>query len=66
MAIATQIIRPPIIVFVFGTSLIPRIGNQAQNIPPTTSKRESIVSSPESNCFEPILKSIRPEATIHP
>ena len=66
MAIAEQIIRPPIIVLVWGTSLIPSIGNHAQKIPPTTSKRESKVNYPESNCLEPILKSINPEATIHP
>jgi len=36
MAIATQMIAPPMMVFMLGTSLIPRIGSQAQKIPPTT------------------------------
>mgnify|MGYP005672387041 CR=1 FL=1 len=44
MAIAIQIIAPPITVFMLGTSLIPRIGSQAQKIPPTTSSRDNTVS----------------------
>ena len=45
---------PPIIVLVVGTSLIPKIGNQTQKIPPRTSVKDSKVRSAAGRCFEPI------------
>ena len=53
-------------VFMLGTSLIPRIGSQAQKIPPTTSSRDSIVNSPDRSCFDPMLNKIKPLATKVP
>ena len=66
MAIATQMIAPPMMVFMLGTSLIPRIGSQAQKIPPTTSSRDSIVNSPDRSCLDPMLNKIKPLATRVP
>ena len=42
------------IVFVVGTSLIPNNGSHTQNIPPTTSVKDSNVSSAAGIAFEPI------------
>ena len=42
------------IVFVDGTSFIPKIGNQTQNIPPTTSVKDNNVNSAAGIAFEPI------------
>ena len=46
---------PPIIVFVVGTSLMPKIGNQTQKIPPNTSVKDNKVRSAAGNFFEPIV-----------
>ena len=40
-----KIKKPPMIVLLEGTSLIPRIGNQTQKIPPMTSVNERRVNS---------------------
>ena len=40
--------------FVVGTSLIPNSGNHTQNIPPTTSVKDSNVSSAAGIAFEPM------------
>ena len=45
---------PPIIVFTVGISLIPKIGNQTQKIPPRTSVKDSNVRSAAGRCFDPI------------
>ncbi len=52
--------------FVVGTSLIPNIGNHTQNIPPTTSVKESSVSSAAGIAFEPIEYNIKPKQTKVP
>ena len=54
------------IVFVVGTSLIPNNGSHTQNIPPTTSVRDSKVSSAAGIAFEPIEYKIRPKQTKVP
>ena len=46
-------ILPPIIVLAVGTSLIPKIGNQTQKIPPRTSVKDSKVRSAAGKCFDP-------------
>ena len=46
--------KPPIIVFVVGISLIPKIGNQTQKIPPKTSVKDSKVRSAAGKFLEPI------------
>ena len=45
---------PPIIVLAVGISLIPKIGNQTQKIPPRTSVKDSNVRSAAGRCFDPI------------
>ena len=47
-------ILPPIIVLGDGVSLIPKIGNHTQNIPPKTSVKDNKVRSAAGKCFEPI------------
>ena len=42
------------IVLVVGTSLMPKIGNQTQKIPPKTSVKDNKVSSAAGKFFEPI------------
>ena len=54
------------IVFVDGTSLIPKIGNQTQNIPPTTSVKDNNVNSAAGIAFEPIEYKIKPKQTNIP
>ena len=49
-----------------GTSLIPKIGNQTQKIPPITSVSESKVSSAAGIAFDPIEYKIKPIQTITP
>ena len=51
---AKVIILPPIIVLVDGTSLIPKMGNHTQKIPPKTSVKDNKVKSAAGKCFEPI------------
>ena len=58
--------KPPIIVLVDGTSLIPKIGNQTQNIPPTTSVKDSNVNSAAGIALDPIEYKINPEQTRNP
>ena len=58
--------KPPIIVFVSGISLIPKIGNQTQNIPPITSVSESKVSSAAGIILDPIEYKIKPKQTSVP
>ena len=48
-----KIKKPPIIVLLVGTSLIPSIGNQTQKIPPITSVNDNSVSSAAGIIFEP-------------
>ena len=45
---------PPIIVLADGISLIPKIGNQTQKMPPRTSVKDSRVRSAAGKCFDPI------------
>ena len=47
-------INPPMIVLVDGTSLIPKIGNQTQKIPPITSVKDNKVSSVAGKFLDPI------------
>ena len=58
--------NPPIIVFVEGISLIPKIGIQTQNIPPITSVSDNRVSSAAGMAFEPIEYKISPIQTNVP
>ena len=41
-------------VLVVGTSLIPKIGNHTQKIPPKTSVKDNNVRSAAGKCLEPI------------
>ena len=52
--IAKKIKKPPITVVFDGTSFIPSIGSQTQNIPPITSVNESNVSSAAGIILDPI------------
>ena len=63
---ATKIKKPPIIVFVDGTSLIPSQGSHTQKIPPTTSVNDNNVKSVAGIFFEPIEYRIKPEQTRVP
>ena len=58
--------KPPIIVFVDGTSLIPNNGNQTQKIPPTTSVKDNKVSSAAGIALDPIEYKINPKQTSVP
>ena len=58
--------KPPIIVFVSGTSLIPNKGNHTQKIPPITSVKESNVNSAAGIALEPIEYKINPRQTKVP
>ena len=54
------------IVLVSGTSFIPKIGNQTQNIPPITSVKDSKVNSAAGIALEPIEYKISPKQTNVP
>ena len=58
--------KPPTIVYVDGTSLIPNNGNHTQNIPPITSVRDNKVSSAAGITFDPIEYKIKPKHTNVP
>ena len=58
--------KPPTIVFVDGTSLIPKKGSHTQKIPPITSVKDSRVSSAAGIAFEPIEYKINPKQTNVP
>ena len=58
--------KPPIIVVLFGISLIPKIGNQTQNIPPITSVKDNSVNSAAGIAFDPIEYKIKPKQTNEP
>ena len=49
-----------------GTSLIPRIGNHTQKIPPITSVKDSKVNSAAGIALEPIEYRINPVQTSTP
>ena len=49
-----------------GTSLIPNNGNQTQKIPPTTSVKDSSVSSAAGIALEPTEYKISPKQTKVP
>ena len=49
-----------------GTSLIPSMGNQTQNIPPTISVNDKSVSSAAGIFFDPTEYSIKPKQTNTP
>ena len=53
-------------VFVDGTSLIPKSGSQTQKIPPTTSVKDNKVNSAAGMAFEPIEYKINPRHTRIP
>ena len=58
--------NPPIIVFVDGTSLIPKIGNHTQKIPPITSVKDNKVNSDAGIALDPIEYNIKPKQTNVP
>ena len=58
--------KPPTIVKESGTSLIPKIGNHTQKIPPITSVKESKVNSAAGIALEPIEYRINPVQTNTP
>ena len=58
--------KPPMMVLVDGTSLIPNIGNHTQKIPPTTSVKDSSVNSAAGIALEPIEYKIKPKQTKVP
>ena len=58
--------KPPTIVLVDGTSLIPNKGNQTQKIPPITSVKDSKVNSAAGIALEPIEYRMRPKQTNVP
>ena len=58
--------KPPIIVFVDGTSLMPNNGNQTQKIPPTTSVKDNKVNSAAGIALDPIEYKIKPKQTSVP
>ena len=64
--IAKNIKNPPIIVVLLGTSLIPKIGNHTQNIPPITSVNDNKVNSAAGIAFDPIEYKIKPKQTKEP
>ena len=64
--IAKNIKKPPITVVFDGTSLIPSIGSQTQNIPPITSVKDNKVSSAAGIAFDPIEYKIKPKHTNVP
>ena len=49
-----------------GTSLIPNIGNQTQNIPPITSVKDNRVNSVAGIALDPIEYKIKPKQTKVP
>ena len=49
-----------------GTSLIPKIGNHTQKIPPITSVKDNKVNSAAGMAFDPIEYKIRPKQTNVP
>ena len=53
-------------VLVDGTSLIPKIGNQTQKIPPTTSVKDNKVNSAAGIALDPIEYNIKPKQTKDP
>ena len=63
---AKKIKKPPITVVFDGTSLIPSIGNQTQNIPPITSVKDNKVSSAAGIALDPIEYKINPKHTNVP
>ena len=58
--------NPPIIVVLVGISLIPKIGNHTQNIPPITSVKDNKVNSAAGIAFDPIEYKIKPKQTNEP
>ena len=52
--IAKKIKKPPITVVFDGTSFIPSIGSQTQNIPPITSVNDKSVSSAAGITLDPM------------
>ena len=58
--------KPPIIVFVSGTSLIPKRGSHTQKIPPITSVNDNRVNSAAGIALEPIEYKINPRQTKVP
>ena len=53
-------------VLVDGTSLMPKIGNQTQKIPPTTSVKDNKVNSAAGIALDPIEYKIKPKQTSVP
>ena len=58
--------KPPTIVLVDGTSLIPNKGSHTQKIPPITSVKDNKVSSAAGIAFDPIEYKINPKQTNVP
>ena len=54
------------IVFVDGTSLIPKMGTHTQKIPPITSVKDNKVNSAAGIAFDPIAYKIIPRHTKVP
>ena len=58
--------KPPMIVFVDGISLIPKIGIHTQNIPPITSVNDNKVNSAAGIAFDPMNIKLNPyKLTFH-
>ena len=53
-------------VLVDGTSLMPKIGNHTQKIPPTTSVKDNKVNSAAGIALDPIEYKIKPKQTKVP
>ena len=58
--------KPPTIVLVDGTSLIPKIGSHTQKIPPITSVKDKRVNSAAGIALDPIEYKINPKHTKVP
>ena len=58
--------KPPTIVLVDGTSLIPNKGNHTQKIPPITSVKDNKVNSAAGIALDPIEYKINPRQTNVP
>ena len=58
--------KPPTIVLVVGTSLMPNKGSQTQKIPPITSVNDKSVSSAAWIALDPIEYNIKPKHTKVP
>ena len=61
-----KIKKPPIIVLLDGTSLIPNNGSHTQKIPPIISVKDNKVNSAAGMTLDPIEYKIKPKQTRVP